>query len=127
MWRCDTFPRMTSPGALAGERFAAVCAALLQEPGVVPPEPGRGFGANSLRVNGKIFAMLSAERLVCKLPRVRVEGLIASGDGEPFDPRKDGRGMKEWLSLHPGSDEDWVALAREALAFAAPGVRLPTG
>jgi hypothetical protein len=26
--------------------------------------------------------------------------------------------MKEWLSLDPDSDQDWAALAREALTFA---------
>ena len=26
--------------------------------------------------------------------------------------------MKEWLSLDPGSELDWLALAREALDFA---------
>jgi hypothetical protein len=26
--------------------------------------------------------------------------------------------MREWLSLDPGSGQDWLALAREALDFA---------
>ncbi|HLJ81429.1 MAG TPA: hypothetical protein VKT52_08090, partial [Ktedonobacterales bacterium] len=54
-----------------------------------------------------------------KLPRQRVDALIASGDGERFDPRRDGRMMKEWLALSPTSEQEWLPLAREALAFVA--------
>ena len=98
-------------------RFAEVVAALLNEPGISPPQPGRSFGSNGLKVDGKIFAMLTNDRLVVKLPRTRVDALVAAGEGERFDPRKNGRVMKEWLSLEPSSSEAWLGLAREALAF----------
>ena len=71
--------------------------------------------SNVLAVNGKIFAMLARGRLVVKLPRTRVDTLVADGAGERFDPGH-GRLMKEWLSLNPGHG-DWLALAREAHAF----------
>jgi hypothetical protein len=58
-------------------------------------QPGKGFGSDSLKERGKIFAMLSQGRLVVKLPRQRVDALVATGDGERFDPRRDGRVMKE--------------------------------
>jgi hypothetical protein len=48
-----------------------------------------------------------------------VDALVASGDGERFDPRRDGRLMKEWLSVAPTSQLAWRDLAREALAFVA--------
>ena len=107
------------------ERFAEVVAALLRAPGVTPPERGRSFGSNGLKVDGKIFAMVTNDRLVVKLPRTRVDALVAAAQGERFDPRKNGRAMKEWLALEPSSNEDWLALAQEALAFVgskgAPG------
>ena len=60
--------------------------------------------------------MLVDHRLVLKLPRPRVDDLIASGAGHRFDPGH-GRVMKEWITLDDDSDQDWLPLAREALAF----------
>jgi len=45
-----------------------------------------------------------------------VDELIASGDGDRFDPGH-GRLMREWLELRPGSSLDWVSLATEAMEF----------
>lgn len=61
--------------------------------------------------------MLSHGNLVVKLPKSRVDALIADGTGGPYDAGK-GSPMKEWLAVSP--DADWSALAREALAFVAP-------
>jgi len=72
-----------------------------------------------LHVSGKIFAMLAGGALVVKLPRQRVDALVAAGDGTRFDPRHDGRRMTEWLAVAPTSDQDWLPLAREALEFVA--------
>lgn len=78
----------------------------------------RKFGANGLKVNGKLFAMVSSDgKLVVKLPKARVAELVAAGRGEPFDPGH-GRLMKEWLSV-TSAKLSWVALAREAHAFVA--------
>jgi hypothetical protein len=49
---------------------------------------------------------------VLKLPRERVEALIESGRGEPYDAGR-GRPMKEWVTV-PSSQREWVELAREA-------------
>jgi hypothetical protein len=62
--------------------------------------------------------MLVKGRLVVKLPRQRVDALIASGDGARFDPGH-GRLMKEWLTVEPASEEEWLPLAREAMEFVA--------
>ena len=51
--------------------------------------------------------------------KARVDTLIASGIGERFDPRHDGRLMKEWLVIEPTSEEKWLPLAREAMRFVA--------
>jgi hypothetical protein len=77
---------------------------------------GRGFGSSALKVNGKIFAMLNAGRLVVKLPRGRVHDLVANDVGEPFDTGG-GRVMKEWVALKPSSEAEWLAAAREARDF----------
>ncbi len=105
------------------QRYAAVIEALITVPGVACDPPGSGrrsFGDGALKVEGKIFAMVSSQdRFVVKLPRQRVEALIASGEGERFDPGH-GRVMREWLSLKPDSSLDWLDLARRALDFVTP-------
>src|SRR6266852_502625 len=114
---------MSHPPITPGERFATIVEELLSYPGVTPPSDGRhsksGFGSSALKIHNKIFAMLVGGKLVVKLPEPRVEALIASGEGERFDPRHDGRLMKEWLSLEPTSEEEWLPLAREAMEFVA--------
>ena len=76
----------------------------------------RAFGSTSLKIDGRIFAMLVKDRLVVKLDRRRVEALVAAGQGERFDPGH-GRLMKEWLSVaEPASDAAWLELATEAEA-----------
>jgi len=48
--------------------------------------------------------------------RRRVDELLASGDGERFDPGHGGI-MKEWFSLNPDSRQGWLPLATEAMEF----------
>ena len=115
---------MSQPPNTPEDRFAAIVAALTSgNPDVTPPTDGpqskQGFGASELKVHGKIFAMLVRGQLVVKLPRARVDALVAAAQGERFDPRHDGRLMKEWLVVAPASAEGWLPLAREALAFVA--------
>jgi hypothetical protein len=38
---------------------------------------------------------------------------------ERFDPRHDGRLMKEWVAVESTSEEEWLSLAREAMEFVA--------
>ena len=110
------------PDLASEQRFAAVAEALLSQPGVTLGSPEkRGFGSSALQVNGKIFAMISKDRLVVKLPRQRVDALLASGAGERFSPRRDGRLMQEWLAVAPAYAEPWLPLVREALAFVGSG------
>lgn len=113
---------MSHAPATPEERFAALVAAFRDQPDVTfpnGPHTKKGFGSSELKVHNKIFAMLAQGRLVVKLPRQRVDALVASGDGERFDPRRDGRLMKEWLALAPTSDREWLPLAQEALEFVA--------
>ncbi|GCE28425.1 hypothetical protein KDA_39090 [Dictyobacter alpinus] len=101
------------------ERFARLIEEFVGQPDVTLPSHGKGFGSAELKVRQKIFAMLSRDKLVVKLPRTRVNTLIASGDGEPFDPRKNGQFMKEWVCIEPTSPAEWLPLAREAMEFVA--------
>ena len=105
------------------DRFAALVEHFLSDREVTLPgdglSPSNRFGSSALKVHGKIFAMIAAGRLVVKLPRQRVDALIAAGEGERFDPKKNGRPMKEWLTLDPASRLDWLPLAQEARSFVA--------
>ncbi len=110
---------MSHPPITPEERFATIVEALLSNPDVTPPSDGKGFGSSGLRIHNKIFAMLVGGKLVVKLPKPRVDALIASGAGERFDPRHDGRLMKEWVTVEPMSEEGWLNLSREAMEFVA--------
>ena len=99
------------------ERYEDVVDELAGVAGVTLPRGGGGFGRSALRFQGRIFAMLVRGRLVVKLPAGRVDALVEAGHGVRFDANK-GTPMREWLSLDPGSGQDWLALAREALDFA---------
>jgi hypothetical protein len=105
------------------DRFDALVEAFADAPNVTAPADDptttRGFGSSALKVMGKIFAMLAQDRLVVKLPKARVDALVAAGDSERFDPRHDGRVMKEWLVVAPGREDDWLPLAQEALRYVA--------
>ncbi len=106
-----------APGE-AAERFADMVEHFANTAGVVGPEPGRGggFGSSALRVDGSIFAMLTGDHLVVKLPRTRVAELIDAGTGAAFTAGKTAP-MKEWLAVLSDKPSTWRALAKEALAF----------
>lgn len=100
--------------------FAAIVAALCQDPRVEPPSDGaRGarFGAKALKVSGKIFAMMVRGRLVVKLPEERVDALVSSHQAERFD--LGGRHMREWAALGLAIRATWLAFAQESRDFVA--------
>src|SRR5262249_60377074 len=97
-------------------RFGQLVKTFSNPPHVPPPEAGQKFGSNGLKFKGKLFAMLVRDELVVKLPRPRVDALIAAGDGRRM-VSGGAREMKEWLVLDGRSSQDWTALAREACAF----------
>jgi hypothetical protein len=74
-------------------RFEAVVERYAADPRVTEDT---GFGSSpGRRVDGRIFAMLVRGELVVKLPRQRVDDLIASGTARRFDAGKE-RPMREW-------------------------------
>jgi hypothetical protein len=82
----------------------------------------KGFGSNALKVNGKIFASLTKGRLLLKLPEVRVDSLIKSKKGLRFSTGV-GRVKKEWVTVGPTSEKEWLALAGEARAFVSEQIK----
>jgi hypothetical protein len=115
---------MAPPPTTPEDRYAAVETALLEDPGV-SRAARKGFGSSGLWVAGKLFVMLVKGELVVKLPRARVDELVAAGQGRRLETRP-GRPMKEWLTVAPASPADWLALAREARSFVASG-EAPSG
>ena len=109
----------------AGDGFARVVSAFAADPALAHVAedyasralaPSRAFGSNGLKVNGKLFALVSSKgEFVVKLPKARVEALVDGGVGRPFEPGP-GRLMKEWLTV-TSSRAPLVELAKEAYAF----------
>ncbi|HET6532069.1 MAG TPA: hypothetical protein VFH03_15870 [Actinoplanes sp.] len=99
------------------DRFDALVTELSTVDGVSRPAGGRRFGARALRRHGRIVAMLDGGRLVVKLPRARVDELVATGAGSRFDAHR-GTPLKEWFVLAADSPLSWTELAGEALAHA---------
>ena len=98
----------------SARRFEQLIATFLADPSV---STGTGFGSTpGLRVRGRIFAMLANDELVVKLPKSRVDELVALGTGARFDPGH-GRLMKEWVTIGPEHGAEWRQLAADALAF----------
>jgi len=71
----------------------------------------------SLKIRKKMFVMLSKGNYVVKLPKERVEELINSGEGQPYDPGN-GRIMKEWVIIPKEYSDKWIEYASEAKQFA---------
>jgi hypothetical protein len=79
---------------------------------------GWGAGNAVLKYQGKIFVLAMGTQLVFKLPRRRVDELVESSGGTHFDPRRDGRRMKEWVVMRPRPGR-CLALAGESYQFVA--------
>lgn len=113
---------MTDANAEQERRFNAIVEALRDELNVSHGgQANKRFGYRAIKVNGKIFAMVSpAGAFVVKLPWQRVEAFEAAHQGKKFEAGN-GRPMKERLVVDPKSNEDWLPLACEALRFVRGG------
>lgn len=101
----------------AEEQFESIVKALRSDSRI---NTSKMFGSSGLKVGGKVFAMLFKGKLVVKLSREQVATLVASGDGEHFDPGH-GRKMKEWVVVGPRTGGQWLRLVREAKDFVTSG------
>ena len=110
---------MVSRSVTVPKKFARLVARMAGEPRVTV-DAGWGKGNVVLKVTGKIFAILSDDRLVVKLPKARVDELVTAKKGVYFDPRRDGRLMKEWISV-ADRKAPWLELAKEAHRFVKMG------
>lgn len=81
---------------------------------------GRIMNGRCLRVGEEFLGLVDykGSGLVVKLPRGRVQALIAAGEGLPFAPA--GKVFKEWISVPRPDRHKWLALLREGIAFVAP-------
>jgi hypothetical protein len=98
------------------EIFGAAAERLVQEHAAV--EQGRIFHSTGLKTGGKFFGFVTRGELVVKLPAERVDELITSGAGLPFDAGK-GRPMREWVRLRPADEAGCVAHLGDAHRFVA--------
>src|SRR5689334_15211558 len=80
---------------------------------------GSIMSGRCLRVGKEFLALVDykGSGLVVKLPRARVDELVAARVGRPFAPA--GRVFKEWLSVPKPDRKRWRDLLREGIAFAA--------
>ena len=93
---------------------------------------GKIMGGRCVRVGKEFLALVDFKdsRLVVKLPRERVDKLIAQGAGRPFDPA--GKVFREWVSVavpdrrfvrSPGSALRTCRLVSSASTSKAPASR----
>lgn len=99
--------------------YDELAATLLARPGVTP---GRILSAEALTIGGKVFAFLTRNRLVVKVPEVRVAELIAAGTAAHL--AMPGRVMREWIEVPVGATSEatrrtWRALMDEAADYVA--------
>ena len=71
----------------------------------------------AIKIKKKMFAMFSKGNYVLKLPKSRVEELISSGNGLPYDPGN-GKIMKKWVIIPEKYSSKWIEYASEAKKFA---------
>ncbi len=78
---------------------------------------GTIMNGRCLRVGKEFLALadFKGSGMVVKLPKTRVEDLVASGLGKPFAPA--GRVFKEWVSIPDAEPELWRALLHEGIEF----------
>jgi hypothetical protein len=98
-------------------QWQALTSTLLAE-SAASPTPVVQFNANSLKCNNKMFTNFSHGSLVVKLSPKRIDELVAAGVGERQDV---GTGpLREWLVVPASNPDQWLSLAREAVAYVGP-------
>ncbi len=75
------------------------------------------MGLPCLRVGGAFFASWDRSNgaLLVKLPEAEVDRLVAAGAAHSFSPA--GRRFRQWASIPPEQEGDWVPLLDRALRY----------
>jgi TfoX/Sxy family transcriptional regulator of competence genes len=107
----------SAEGMRMSAEFDAVRAVYLGRPDITER---RMMGGHGLHVGGKCFVMEYKGAFVAKLPRERVDALVAEGAAVRFDSGS-GRQMKEWAAVPAGRSALWAGLADEAFRFVGAG------
>ena len=97
--------------------FTPIVQKMLKERGVTQ---AKMFGASGLKIGRKMFAMSVKGELIIKLPKERVDILIASKQWKQFYHLfNKSRLMKEWVSIGHKHKSKWFKLVQEAKDFVA--------
>ena len=97
--------------------FDAIASAFIRDPKV---SQVRMFGSPELKIGGKVFAFLMKGKLVLKLPKEKVNELVAAKEGKHFGHMfapGNWRPMKEWVEVTSDDQSVWLKLAQEAKEF----------
>lgn len=108
--------------ASAIDRFAELVASYREDPAI---GLGRMMRVEGLQVHGKVFAFLSGENLVLKLPEETVGSLIDAGRARTYVVGK--RTMRERAEIPITEAPNWSELAEQARKFVAAGVTKQPG
>ena len=109
--------RIKSEPSNVSTPFASILQKMLKEQGITQTKM---FGIPGIKTGGKMFAMSVKGELIVKLPKGRVDALLASNKGKPFYHLFDkSRVMKEWVAIGQKNKHNWIKLAQEAKDFVA--------
>ncbi len=83
-------------------------------------DEGTIMGGPCVRAAGEFVGMPhhKGAGLVVKLPKERVDELIAAGEGQSFAPA--GKVFKEWVLIEAHDEDHWRDLLRESVFFVGP-------
>ena len=99
------------------EIFNNIASAFIRDPKV---SQVRMFGSPGLKISGKVFAFLMKGKLVLKLPKEKVNELVAAKEGKHFGHMfapGNWRPMKEWVEVTSDDESVWLKLTQEAKEF----------
>ncbi|MHA2060464.1 MAG: hypothetical protein ACW976_06780 [Candidatus Ranarchaeia archaeon] len=77
-----------------------------------------GSGAQGLKYGKKLFAMFTKGAILIRLPPIRVNEVIASGEGLPHDPGT-GTPMKNMVLIPAKNKALWIQMCEEAKSHMA--------
>ena len=107
--------RIKSEPSIVGTTFASIVQKMLREQGITQ---AKMFGVPGIKTDRNMFAMSVKGELIVKLPKGRVEALVASKQGKHFYHLFDkSRLMKEWVAIGKNNKHNWIKLAQEAKDF----------